>query len=291
MNMVKEFTNQISQKVGVDKDIFFMINSTIITILLFIIIQKIVNKIIINTIHDDKLKYTTKQKIGIVLKILKFAILFFVWDSYIKSIMTLISFISAALTIALRDIVFNWFSGIYIRVKKLFDVEDRISINNITGDVVNIKTLHFEILETTNKDGGEQSTGILIDIPNSFIFSKEIKNYNKGFKYIWDELKIKITLNSSIEATKGYIYEVLKQNKTIKAIPQKMSKQINEINADYRIYYNNLEPIIYTKIIDNYIELSIRYLVHPKKLRITQNELTLKILELHKDKKISLYQG
>ena len=50
--------------------------------------------------------------------------------------MTLISVISAAMTIALREIILNFFSGIYIKLKKPFKVEDRIQIENIKGDVM-----------------------------------------------------------------------------------------------------------------------------------------------------------
>lgn len=45
-----------------------------------------------------------------------------------------------------------------------------------------------------------------------------------------------------------------------------MKNQISNLTNDYRIYYNQYEPIIYTKVVDDHIELSLRYLIHPKKL-------------------------
>ena len=48
--------------------------------------------------------------------------------NYIKDLVTLISVLSAAMTIALREIILNFFCGIYIQVKKPFKVEDRIDI-------------------------------------------------------------------------------------------------------------------------------------------------------------------
>ena len=102
---------------------------------------------------------------------------------YIKNILTFISFISAAMTIALREFIYNLFSGIYIRVRKPFSVEDRIEIDETRGDVININMLNFEILEVSEKDHyNGQSTGIIVTIPNSMIFTKPLKNFNKIFK-------------------------------------------------------------------------------------------------------------
>ena len=102
--------------------------------------------------------------------------------------MTVISFISAGITIAIRDIILNLFAGLYIKAKKPFKLEDRISIDGVTGDVILINNLSFKILEVSDKPNGEQSSGLIINIPNSYIFSKTLKNYNLAFKYVWDEV-------------------------------------------------------------------------------------------------------
>ena len=57
-----------------------------------------------------------------------------------------------------------------------------------------------------------------------------------------------------------------------------MENQINNAITDYRIFYNKLKPIIYTKVVDDHIELSVRYLVHPKKARNVESDIWNKIL-------------
>ena len=92
--------------------------------------------------------------------------------------MTFISVISAAMTIALRDFILNFFCGIYIKFKKPFKVEDRIQIEDTKGDVMSISAFSFEILEVSTKEDNGQSTGIVIHYPNSIIVSKPVKNIN-----------------------------------------------------------------------------------------------------------------
>ena len=204
--------------------------------------------------------------------------------------MTLISFVSAAITIALREIIFNFFAGIYINAKKIFEIEDRIEVKGIKGDVITMHALGFEMLEIADGSEYEQSTGKIVHIPNSYVFSEPTKNFTKAFKYIWDEIKINVELDSDIEDTKNVLNYILASNEVLKEIPKKMENQVDDATVQYRIYYNNLEPIIYTRIEESHIEFSLRYLVHPKKIRIVQNEIYLKVLEQYRKGNLKLYK-
>ena len=186
-------------------------------------------------------------------------------------------------------IILNLFAGVYIKTKKPFKLEDRISIDGVTGDVILINNLSFKILEVSDKPNGEQSSGLIINIPNSYIFSKTLKNYNLAFKYVWDEVTIKLKIDADLEKNKKEIMEIITSNETVKEIPKKMKKELKSATVDYRIYYNHLDPIIYTKVVDNHIELSLRFLTHPKKTRIIEDDLWINILNKYKENKIDLF--
>ena len=68
-----------------------------------------------------------------------------------------------------------------------------------------------------------------------------------------------------------------------------MEDAVDEAILEYRIYYNNLDPIIYMKIEKDHIELYLRYLVHPKKARNVQEEINTRILEEYRKGNIDLY--
>ena len=155
--------------------------------------------------------------------------------------------ISGVFMLALSVFFFYYcivFCGIYIKIVKPFVVEDRIEINGYKGDVVNINTMNFEILEVSNVDTTGQSTGIIIHLPNSIIFNYPLKNYNKAFKYIWDEITIRIPLDYDVNKAKKVLYKIVNSNEIIKKIPPKLKKQINNVSNSYRIYYNQYDEII-----------------------------------------------
>ena len=249
---------------------------------LFVYIIKKINK-------NSRTLFLLNQNINIITNLFIIVGLFVVWSDYLSNFLTIISFISAGVTIAIREVILNFFAGILIKTKAPFKLEDRIEINNIIGDVVVINLLSFKVLEVTNKDNGEQSNGKIVNIPNSYIFSYVLKNYTTAFKYIWDEMIVNIPLTADVEKTKKIILKIVNNNEVIKAIPKKMDKQVTDASLEYRIYYNHLEPIIYTRVVNNHIELSVRFLVHPKKMRNVENDIWLHILNEYKNKKIVLF--
>ena len=290
LKILEEFSEYISRDIGLEKEYVYLTILTIFAILFFDIAKFVIRKIYSALPVSDKKKYYRNRKIKITLIVICWLVVILIWKEQIKSLITLISFISAAVTIALREIIFNFFAGLYINAKKIFEIEDRIEIKGIKGDVITMHSLGFEMLEIADGNEYEQSTGKIVHIPNSTVFSEPTKNFTKAFKYIWDEIKINIELDSDVEETKSYIYNILKNIEILKEIPEKMENQVDDVTVQYRIYFNKLEPIIYTRINESHIELSLRYLVHPKKIRIVQNEIYLKVLEEYNKGNIKLYK-
>ena len=284
-----KYIEKISKLFNIDEIYIGLILKTIIIIFLILVVEKIGIRIIKRT-RDSKKEYNYTKKYKLIIRIIILSAIIIVWGKYIKNFLTLISLVSAAFTIAIRDLIFNFFCGIYIKIVKPFIVEDRIEINGYKGDVVNINTMNFEILEVSNVDTTGQSTGIIIHLPNSIIFNYPLKNYNKAFKYIWDEIKIKIPLDYDVNKAKKVLYKIVNSNEIIKKIPPKLKKQINNVSNSYRIYYNQYDPIIYTKINEDHIELQIRYLIHPKKARYVESIISSDILLAYKNGEIEIYK-
>ena len=289
MHLISDFSEYVSNILGIDKEYIKLTILTIFVILIAEIIKWIAKNIYSHMPVSDKKKFFRNRKSRIIISVISFVVILLIWGEKLNGIITLVSFISAGVTIAIREIIFNFFAGIYINMRKPFDVEDRVEIDEIKGDVINTHALSFEMLEIGERNEGEQSTGRIVHIPNSYIFTKTLKNYTKAFKYIWDEIKIELDLDANIEETKEKIYDILFENPELQETPKKMEDAVDEAILEYRIYYNNLEPIIYTTIKDSHVELCLRYLVHPKKARNVQDEITLRILEENRKGTIKLY--
>ena len=290
MKLYEEICSTLAKATTLEEKYIVLLLTSLVVIFIFRIL-KVLGKKVIQKITTGRREFVSNQAYQVTLNILEILVFIFLFDDYIKGLMTFISVISAAMTIALRDFILNFFCGIYIKFKKPFKVEDRIQIEDTKGDVMSISVFSFEILEVSTKEDNGQSTGIVIHYPNSIIVSKPVKNINKGFKYIWDEIVVKISLESDLENDKKEIYKIVNSLDTIKSIPKKMKNLINDVNTTNRIYFNKFDPIIYTKIVDDHVELNVRFLMHPKKARYIESVIWDKIYLAYKAKKINLYTG
>ena len=290
MKLFHDICKYLSKITSIEELYLYLLISTIIVVLVFWVIKKIGGLVFRNHLSGRK-EFIFNQMFKLIVNIVQILVLLFIWDDYIKNLMTLISVVSAAMTISLRELILNFFCGLYIQMKKPFKVEDRIEIDGIKGDVMSISSLSFEVLEISTKDERGQSTGVVVNFPNSIVFSKPVKNITKGFKYIWDEITVKVKMNCDLSSNKQMLYKIVNELEVVKNIPKKMKEQINSINNSNRIYFNQYNPIIYTKLVDNYVELTIRYLMHPKKSRFVESVIWNKIYLAYKEGTIDLFTG
>lgn len=286
MKYVDKINKIISSVTGIEGPYANLIIDTLLIIIFVKIVQKVSYFFFSKIFKKNKTRFNFRKKVSFVCNIFLVFIIIIIWEDFLLKFITLFSFVTAAIAYSLRDTIINFFAGIYIRLAKPFQVEDRIMICNHIGDVVNISNLSFEVLEVNNDTF--QSTGSIVHIPNSKVISEPLINYVKVFKYVWNETEVKISIDSDIKKVKGILYSIVNNNDIIKSIPGKMINELNN-NSSYRIYYNKLEPIIYTNIKDKYVSMNIRYLVHPKKKRNVINEINNQLLKLNEEGKISLY--
>ena len=153
LKVLEELSEYISRDIGLEKQYVYLTILTIFAILFFDIAKFVIRKIYSALPVSDKKKYYRNRKIKITLIVICWLVVVLIWKEQIKSLITLISFVSAAVTIALREIIFNFFPGLYINAKKIFEIEDRIEIKGIKGDVITMHSLGFEMLEIA--DGNE----------------------------------------------------------------------------------------------------------------------------------------
>ena len=280
--------NKLSDLTSIDNKYWILIFKTLVFFIIFDLIKRILIRLF-KRIKDSKKEYEYTQKLKLVISFMKLGIFVLIWAKYLKGFITIISFISAGFTIALRDIILNWFAGIYIKTIKPFNVEDRIEINNYKGDVVNINTLNFELLEVDNTDFMGQSTGVITHVPNSTIFSYPLRNYDKAFKYVWNEIVVNVPLDFNIEKVRKTLYRIVNKNDVIDKVPDTVKRDIQDISTDYRIYYTEYKPVIYCKVVGDYVEYTLRYLVDPRKSRYVHSSIWKHILIAHQKGEITLY--
>ncbi|MBN1302715.1 MAG: mechanosensitive ion channel [Melioribacteraceae bacterium] len=260
------------------------IMDTVLIILIIWIVRKITIRFLIDRFEDYKDRYQWTKAIKTVSVILAILLLSRVWFGFFEHIGTFLGLLSAGLAIAFKDLLVNLGGWMFILLRKPFKIGDRIQIEEVIGDVIDIRLFQFSVIEVGNWVDADQSTGRIIHIPNGLVFSKWQANYTAGFEYIWNEIPVLITFESDWKKAKHILIDVVGKH-SVNLSPQ-AEKQIKEASKKYMIVYQNLTPIVYTSVRDSGVLLTMRYICHARKRRTSEENIWEAVLESfskHKD--------
>jgi small-conductance mechanosensitive channel len=262
---MRSLVNEISSYLGLEVHITEKILLSLLIIFLALIISRVTVGLLSKRLADAKEKYYWIRAAKYFIGALNIVLLFFVWGSEFQSLATFIGLISAALTIALKDLFVNMAGWIFIIVRKPFQLGDRIQVGEHRGDVIDIRVFQFTINEIGNWVDADQSTGRIIHIPNGKVFTEPQANFSQGFSHIWHEINVLITFESNWQMAKEILTEIV--NKHGSTLSKEAKKTLIEASKKYMIIYKQLTPIVYTKVKDSGVQLSMRFLITPRRRR------------------------
>ena len=250
---------------------------TLIVIVGWFIIDKLLKKFVFDKIDDFTLRYQWQKIVKYLTVTLVIILLTKIWFGAFESLGTYLGLVSAGLAIAFKDLLVNLAGWVFIMIRKPLKVGDRVEIGEVTGDVIDIRIFQFSVIEIGNWVDADQSTGRIIHIPNGTVFNKWQANYTAGFEYIWNEIPVLLTFESDWKKAKEILTEAV--NKHAVHLSAEAEKQIKEAAKKFLIFYNKLTPIVYTSVKDSGVLLTMRYLCHVRRRRATEELIWEEVLE------------
>ena len=203
-NIEKIYQNLLESKIDLDKkyneyqnDIFTKHIITLLIIIITYIIYKLLSSIIFYLTRNKENFEDQKNYKKLLSFLFIFSMLIFVLIRYIDDIIYIITFLSvvaAALTIAMREILLNIAGAIYIFFGSILKVGDRIMVQFETkhtiGDITDISLIKIKLNEVEDYTNLKEvkNVGRTIYIPNSYIFTKVFYNYSLKKNGIVNEL-------------------------------------------------------------------------------------------------------
>lgn len=274
-----DITNWIEDELLITPDLQIQILKTLAIIIIVSLIYFFIRKILYNTIEDNKVYYKIKKTTSYLMVIVAILLVGRVWFQGVRSLATFIGLFSAALAIVMKDVILNIAGWVYIIIKSPFSVGDRIEINGISGDVIDVQVFSFTLMEIRNWVDADQSTGRIVFIPNVMIFNKALLNYSKGIPYVWNEIPIAVPLESNWKRAKCILKDI--GDKYGEVISSEAEESIKEASKKFSLYNAQLEPTVYTKIDpdSSSIILTIRYMCSYRNRRASAEKIYEDILE------------
>jgi small-conductance mechanosensitive channel len=199
------------------------------------------------------------------------------WVKGMGTVATFLGLLGAGLAIALKDVVANLAGWAYLVWRQPFAVGDRIQIGPHAGDVIDLSLFRFTLNEIGQWVHADQSTGRIVHIPNGRVLSEAIANYNQGFAFLWHEVPVLVTFESNWRRAKEILMRIAAKH--AEYLTPQAERKLLEISRKYLISYTKLGPIVYTRVAEDGVQLTLRYLVEPRRRRGTEHAIWEEILD------------
>ena len=261
---------------GTQSDVNKKIGQTIFVLLISYLLMFVLIGYINKKILDIKARHIVRKNIIYILSLTVIIITFFIWIQNLNSITIFLGVASAGIALALQEVILCIAGWLLILIRRPFEVGDRIEMNGVKGDIIDIRLFQISMLEIGNWVDADQSTGRIVNIPNSFVFKGEHFNYSRGFDFIWNEIPILVTFESDWKRAREIMMG--HAQKYAEGLEESVRRKIDAMRNRYMIFYGKLTPIVYVNIKDSGVELTLRYLTEAKKRRFTQDQLCQDIL-------------
>ncbi|MEW6279929.1 MAG: mechanosensitive ion channel family protein [Candidatus Eremiobacterota bacterium] len=194
-----------------------------------------------------------------------------IWLVRSLNLATFAGLLSAGAALVLREPILNLAGWLYLQARQPFYLGDRVQIGQgPAGDVVDIGLSDFTLIEIGNWVAADQSTGRLVHVPNSVLFTQPVANYTGAFPFIWNELPVTVTFESDwreacqILARLGECHATVSEEEVRIRLKRAVSEMID---------FQHLTPVVWVSKAPHGITLTLRYLCRPRQRRSTESEL------------------
>ncbi|MEO6744303.1 MAG: mechanosensitive ion channel domain-containing protein, partial [Caldimonas sp.] len=168
-----------------------------------------------------------------------------------------------------------------------FSVGDRISMGGVRGDVLQLGFIQTTIMEMGQPppvQGADpamwvksrQFTGRIVTVSNAKIFSEPVFNYTRDFPFLWEEMTIPITYKADRGRVEKILLEAARRHGVDTGAMAADAKE--DLQKRFGVEPIELEPRVFYRITDNWLELTVRFLVGTHRIRAAKDEMSRYII-------------
>src|SRR5271167_1768946 len=213
--------------------------------------------------------------LGYVIGILFMAILF---GDRLGRLSFTLGIAGAGVAVALQEVIVGIAGWIAIGVGKLYGVGDRIQIGDTKGEVIDTSPLRTTLMETGHGVSGDLYSGRIASIPNGAVIKGPTFNYSQGFRFVWDEIKVRFTLDSDHVFAREMLLQIASES--VSDYVAKTEQSWEHVTDDFRIANLRREPTVTLVVVDGgYVEFTVSYIVDYLKRTVTKDQLFTRILK------------
>ena len=248
-----------------------------------VLLTMIVLRVIVNhRVSDPQRRYYLNKVLSLITAAAAVIGLVIVFADQYQNLLTLFGLSVAGLTIALQELVASLAAWFFIKGARGFRTGDWVAIGEHHGEVVDISFTHTTLQQCAPlADPATISgslTGGLVVLMNNQVFKQPLVNYTRGFPYVWCSMAYTVTYESDWEKARDLLHDIALDEPEIKQTAALAFAQIQRMASELSIQADSTDPVVRTWAAASGIDLTLRFLIHPRRRPTIQDRLNTLIL-------------
>jgi small-conductance mechanosensitive channel len=257
-------------------------------------------KLFIGSRSGTRFQFWATQGVSLIVAVILLVGILSIWFDSPTRLASVVGLIGAGVAFALQRVI-TAVAGYFVILRgKTFNVGDRIVMGGVRGDVIGLSFMQTRIMEMgqSPKEQNDapsmwvrsrQFTGRIVTVTNDKVFDEPVYNYTKEFPYIWDEINLPVKYGGD----RGKAESILLEAARAHALTGRRigTKELDRLKNRFGVDVGDIEPRVYWRLTDNWLELTIRFLAPDHGIRPIKDAMTRDILSGLDDAKIEIASG
>ena len=247
--------------------------------------------------YSERTAFWSRQGVSIAVAIFMIVALVSIWFDDPGRLTTGLGLMSAGLAFALQRVITALAGYALIMRGNTFTVGERIKMGGVRGDVIALSFLQTKILEMGQPPSvqtedpamwvrSRQFTGRIVTVTNDKVFNEPVYNYTRDFPFIWEEMRVPIRYDADRAAAEEILLQcVRQQTEPISEVSEPVRRSVER---RYGITVDDLTPRVFYRLTDNWLELTVRFIVYEHGIRDVKDAIARSVLDAFEQAGISI---
>ena len=251
--------------------------SSLLVLLLMMVTHRVLRNVLKARVKDPTQAHTLNMLVRNSIFLVGSAVILLIWLGAGSDLTVAMGILGAGIAFASQEVIGSFAGYVNIVTGSLFRIGDRVRIGHVTGDVLDVSILRTTVMEIGEWVQADQYTGRLVTVANRVVFSDPVFNYTQHWPYLWDEITIPITYNSDWRRAGELMVEHGREYTA--HLQTQAEAKLRSLGDAYPVHEATVEPTLYLVMTDNWIELTLRYVVEAQARRQVKAQLHHELLQ------------
>lgn len=249
----------------------------------------------VGTRSGTRFQFWAKQGVSLVVAAILILGIASIWFDNPSRLAAVLGLIGAGIAFALQRVI-TAVAGYFVILRgKTFNVGDRIVMGGVRGDVITLSFMQTQIMEMGEPPPvqsadpamwvkSRQFTGRIVTVTNDKIFDEPVYNFTHEFPYIWDEISLPIRYSDDRKKADSILLDAARRHALDAA--QLGEDETKRLHDSFGIEIGAIDPVVFWRITDNWLELTVRFLIRDHGGRKIKDAMSRDILSALDEVKI-----